>query len=168
MNGDSLRWICFHRWTSTTGEHSAGRPGYPYPMNSLTLETEAVRPITAVCISECRAHLVGMLRDHARDLRPSGLVHRPPVLGGVQYDSTDYEDCTDAVRECMNYLVAAGPVLLRGVASLIKAHIAWKHSEFWASACIHLWIALDAAFSLTLEKLRSAGTRTQHRHTSTT
>ena len=35
--------------------------------------------------------------------------------------------------------------------------MAWKHSEFWDAACIHLWIALDAAFSLTLQKLRDSG-----------
>ena len=132
-------------------------PGYPYPMYGLTLEDEGSSPITAGCIAECRDHLIEMLRDHANDLRPTDLVHRPPALGGITYVFADYEDCTDAVGECVIYLEVAGPVLLRGVASLIKAHMAWKHSEFSEAACIHLWIALDAAFSLTLQKLRDAG-----------
>jgi hypothetical protein len=132
-------------------------PGYPYPMYGLTLEAEGSPLFTADCIAECREHLIEMLRNYATDLRPTGLIHRPPALGGISYDSADYEDCTEAIQECTTHLEAAGPVLLRGVASLIKAHMAWKHSEFSDAACIHLWIALDAAFSLTLQKLRDAG-----------
>lgn len=132
-------------------------PGYPYPMYGLTLATEGLPPLTAECISECRDHLLDMLRNHATDFRPIDLIHRPPAVGGIKYDSDEYGDCTGAVRECMTRLEAAGPVLLRGVASLIKAHMAWKHAEFWDAACIHLWIALDAAFSLTLQKLRDSG-----------
>ena len=132
-------------------------PGYPYPMYGLTLETEGSPPITADCISECRGHLLNMLQKHTEDFKPTDLIHRPPAVGGIKYDSADYEDCTDAVRECMTNLEAAGPVLLRGVASLIKAHMAWKHFEFWDAACIHMWIGVDAAFSLTLQKLRDSG-----------
>jgi hypothetical protein len=47
--------------------------------------------------------------------------------------------------------------VLRGVASLIKAQMAWRHGEFADAACIYLWIALDAAHSLTLQKLRNSG-----------
>ena len=127
-------------------------------MHGLTLETEDSLAITLDCISECRAHLLEMLREYPDDLLPlTGLIHRPPAAGGIRYEISKSEDCTEAVRECMIHLEAARPVLLRGVASLIKAHMAWKHFEFWDAACIHLWIALDAAFSLTLQRLRDSG-----------
>jgi hypothetical protein len=35
--------------------------------------------------------------------------------------------------------------------------MAWRHGEFADAACIYLWIALDAAHSLTLQKLRESG-----------
>jgi hypothetical protein len=47
--------------------------------------------------------------------------------------------------------------MLRGLASLLKAQMAWKHGEFTDAALLFLWIALDAAHSLTLQKLRNSG-----------
>lgn len=132
-------------------------PGYPYPMYGVTLETKDAPPITSECISQCRTHLLEMLREHISDFKPTDLIHRPPALGGIKYDLAGYEDCIEPIRECLIHFEAAGPVLLRGVASLIKAHMAWKHFEFWDAACIHLWIALDAAFSMTLQRLRDSG-----------
>jgi len=35
--------------------------------------------------------------------------------------------------------------------------MAWFHPEFMEAACLHLWIALDAAYSIVLGRLRSAG-----------
>lgn len=61
------------------------------------------------------------------------------------------------VRDCIAVLGTASPVILRGIASLIKAQMAWRHGEFADAACIYLWIALDAAHSLTLQKLRESG-----------
>lgn len=61
------------------------------------------------------------------------------------------------VRECLALLETADPVMLRGIGSLIKAQMAWRHGEFADAACIYLWIALDAAHSLTLQKLRESG-----------
>jgi hypothetical protein len=59
--------------------------------------------------------------------------------------------------DILRRLETADPVLLRGVSTLIKAGMVWNHGEFREAACIYLWIALDAAFSLTLRKLREAG-----------
>lgn len=131
--------------------------GYPYPMQGLTLEVENEEELTLSCISECRTNLLDSLREHIAHASPSDIIHRPPALGGIPYDLGDYGDLTAQVRNCMAHMNAAGPVILRGVGSLIKAHMAWRHDEFRDSACIYLWIALDAAHSLTLQKLRDSG-----------
>ena len=54
-------------------------------------------------------------------------------------------------------IALASPIVLRGVSSLVKAHMAWNHDEFREAACIFLWISLDAAHSLILHKLRESG-----------
>jgi alkaline phosphatase D len=43
--------------------------------------------------------------------------------------------------------------MLRGIGSLLKAQMVWTHGEFADAACIYLWIALEAAHSLTLRKV---------------
>jgi hypothetical protein len=66
-------------------------------------------------------------------------------------------DVAETVSEHWTKLSSADPVMLRGLGSLLKAQMAWKHGEFTDAACMYLWIALDAAHSLTLQKLRVSG-----------
>jgi hypothetical protein len=54
--------------------------------------------------------------------------------------------------------------MLRGLGSLLKAQMAWKHGEFTDAALMFLWIALDAAHSLTLQKLRESGVNNPTSH----
>jgi hypothetical protein len=109
------------------------------------------------CIDECRNHLLLSIEEQSGHERPSAILHHPPAVGGSAYDFADYGDCAQKVQEHLTHLEDAGPVVKRGVASLLKAQMAWKHGEFADAACIYLWIALDAAHSLTLQKLRESG-----------
>lgn len=131
--------------------------GYPYPFSGVILESEMWETLTPRCIAECRQHLLTALEEQKTHEGPAAIVHRPPILGGKAYDLYDYGELTGKVRDCITILGASGPVVLRGVASLIKAQMAWRHGEFSDAACIYLWIALDAAHSLTLQKLRESG-----------
>lgn len=131
--------------------------GYPYPFSGVTLESETHEALTPGCIAECRQHLLTALEEQKAHEGPAAIVHRPPILGGRAYDLYDYGGLTERARDCIALLDNASPVMLRGVASLIKAQMAWRHGEFADAACIYLWIALDAAHSLTLQKLRESG-----------
>jgi len=131
--------------------------GYPYPFSGVTLESDKQEALTAGCIAECRQHLLTVLEEQKAHEGPSAIAHRPPVLGGRAYDLHNYGEITARVRNCKALLETASPVILRGVGSLIKAQMAWRHGEFADAACIYLWIALDAAHSLTLQKLRESG-----------
>jgi hypothetical protein len=73
------------------------------------------------------------------------------------YETYDFGDVREKVLDCMTRLESVDAVVLRGVGSLLKAQMAWTHGEFADAACIYLWIALDAAHSLTLRKLRESG-----------
>lgn len=131
--------------------------GYPYPFSGVTLEAETQEALNTECISECRQHLLTSLEEQKGHEGPAAIVHCPPLFGGKAYDLYDRGAPTAKVRDCIALLDSASPVVLRGVASLIKAQMAWRHGEFADAAYIYLWIALDAAHSLTLQKLRESG-----------
>jgi hypothetical protein len=133
------------------------RAGYPYPFGGVDLEAEKREPLDADCIAECRYHLLAHVNDRDSQTRYSAVVHTPPINGGRPYETYDYGDVRGKVIECAAHLQSADAVLLRGVGALLKAQMAWTHGEFADAACIYLWIALDAAHSLTLRKLRESG-----------
>jgi hypothetical protein len=133
------------------------RAGRPYPFSGVTLEAEKQEPLSASCISECREHLLANLEQADKQEHKSLVVHWPPVSGGYQYELWHYGDVGGAVQQHLSLLTNADPLLLRGIGSLIKAQMAWHHGEFTDAACMFLWIALDAAHSLTLRKLRESG-----------
>jgi hypothetical protein len=81
----------------------------------------------------------------------------PPAIGGHPYETLDSGDVRERVLDCITRLESADAVILRGVGSLLKAQMAWTHGEFADAACMYLWIALDAAHSVTLRKLRESG-----------
>jgi hypothetical protein len=131
--------------------------GSPYPISGVVLETAEQEPLTEDCIAECRQHLMADIDGQKTHEAPAFVVHRPPASGGRPYENWDYGDIKDKVQNCIALLERADPVALRGIGSLLKAQMAWRHSEFADAACIYLWIALDAAHSLTLQKLRESG-----------
>lgn len=131
--------------------------GYPYPFSGVELEAEKREPLNADCIAECRHHLLGRIEDQKSHGRPAATVHTPPKNGGQPYETYDFGEIKEKVLDCMARLQLADAVLLRGVGALLKAQMAWTHGEFADAACIYLWIALDAAHSLTLCKLRESG-----------
>jgi hypothetical protein len=138
-----------------------GEPGapylYPYPANSFTLNTESVVNIGDEQIAQCKSILLLELQRENRDLS-TGSLHLPPCLGGAKYDlvpdNTSDSDRLNVLRRLEN----ANPVVLRAINCMIKARMAFRFPEFGESACIFLWIALDAAHSLVLERLRKSGT----------
>jgi hypothetical protein len=88
---------------------------------------------------------------------PTYAIHRPPAIGGSPYQFVPSENRDEDRRVVLRYLESAEPVYVRGTASLLKANMAWFHPEFAEAACLHLWIALDAAFNIVLQRLRAAG-----------
>ena len=133
------------------------RAGYPYPVGGLVLETATQELLSADCIAECRQHLLAHIEEEKTDAGPATAVHTPPASGGHPYETHDFGEVREKVLDCMTRLESADAVILRGVGSLLKAQMAWTHGEFADAACIYLWIALDAAHSLTLRKLRESG-----------
>ena len=130
---------------------------YPYPThNVLTLDLPTVESLNDSTISECKALLLDNLKKSLESW-PADIAHRPPALGGTPYTLIQSQRADEELLAVLRRLEAANPVVLRGVDCLVKAHMAWNHAEFGEAACIFLWIALDAAFSLTLQKLREEG-----------
>jgi hypothetical protein len=129
---------------------------YPYPTScSVSLETATVKNIDDECVRECKSFLLNRIQKYAEDAIVASF-HKPPILGGEPYkfiEADDYGDWSLTLRS----LKSASPVILRGVNCLIKSRMAFQHRELGESACLHLWIALDAAHSLILQKLREDG-----------
>jgi len=132
---------------------------YPYPMQCVNVEEDDAE-ISPACIAKCRVRLLRQMRSlYAHDYYVSPVLHRPPALGGPKYRFYETGDGTKVVRDWLKLVSRQDAVFLRGLSSLIKAHMAWEHPEFGDAACIFQWIALDAAHSLTLRKLRERGNK---------
>lgn len=130
----------------------------PYPtQHELLLETVTQEDFDGQCISKCKDFLLEHVMRSQLVMRHAGFCHRPSALGGASYELIPSQHCDKQRCANLERLEAAGPVVIRGVGSLIKAHMAWKHAEFGEAACIFLWISLDAAHSLILQKLRDSG-----------
>lgn len=136
----------------------AGTPYlYPYPTDhSVLLETESLENIEERHVLECKSFLLEKVQEIIRD-HPTSSFHKPPVLGGMKYDLTPSSGANGDRLMVLRRLETADPIILRGVSCLLKGRMAFKHPEFAEAACIFLWIALDAAHSLVLQKLRKAG-----------
>jgi hypothetical protein len=133
--------------------------GYPYPMQGVSVSEDDAE-ISEQCISKCRAILLRQLRlTYRSEFRRSPALHRPPALGGPPYRLDEGQEATKVVRDWLRLVSRQDAVFLRGLASLIKAHMAWEHPEFGDAACIYQWIALDAAHSLTLGRLKARGNK---------
>lgn len=130
---------------------------YPYPSyRTILLESDSAEELSDDVFAECKSHLLAEVK---RDWVswPTLQIHKPPAIGGLPYKLIPSRHCDPQRLTILWRLETANAVLLRGVANLIKAHIVWSPSEFREAGCIYLWIALDAAFSLTLRKLRETG-----------
>jgi hypothetical protein len=137
----------------------AGTPYlYPYPAYSLTLETESLEKIEDSQIAQCKSILLVEIQKQSAGGFPTSSFHLPPCLGGVKYDLVPDKTSDSDRLTVLRRLEAANPVILRGVNCLMKARMAFQFFEFGEAACIFLWIALDAAHSLVLERLRQSGT----------
>jgi hypothetical protein len=109
------------------------RAGYPYPVSGVELEAATQEVLSSDCIAECRQHLLAHIEGEKTHARPATAVHMPPASGGHPYETYSFGDVREKVLDCMARLESAD------------------------AACIYLWIALDAAHSLTLRKLRESG-----------
>lgn len=131
---------------------------YPYPSpRELLLETVSEEDLDSRCLFECRDLLLEHLGQNKLIARSIDRIHDPPALGGAQYELVPSQHSDKQRNEIYRHLESSGPIALRGVSSLIKAHMAWNHDEFREAACIFLWICLDAAHSLILNRLRESG-----------
>jgi hypothetical protein len=75
----------------------------------------------------------------------------------MQYELVSNSSAGDDRMRVLNRLETAGPVMLRAVSCVLKGRMAYQHREFGEAACIFMWVALDAAHSLVLQKLRESG-----------
>ena len=134
------------------------RPIYPYPtQQNICLGRPNVPDLTPTTLDECKQWLVAYLRRHRLEHLAIDVVHRPPIIGGVAYDlvaSSDRKTSRDVVHK---YCKNSDAVYLRGVASLIRANMAFDHAELREAGCLFLWIALEAAHSVILRRLRASG-----------
>lgn len=127
---------------------------YPYPTSHwVFLEIDSFEDRH---ILECKSSLLERLQKKMGE-HQTDFFHKPPSLGGVQYEFAP-SGADDDRRLVLRHLqTVANPIILRGVSCLLKAQMAFQHHEFGEAACIFSWIALDAAHSLVLQKLRQSG-----------
>lgn len=131
---------------------------YPYPTSfSLLLETDNVEEISEQAIAECRTSLLGEIQKQADDEYAGIRLHKPPALGGIKYELFPSKQDDGDRLKVFRHLATTSKVVLRGVNCLLKARMAFEHTELGEAACIYLWIALDAAHSLILQRLRDDG-----------
>jgi hypothetical protein len=123
----------------------------------MLLESAVKEDIDNRCISECKAFLLDHVKQDQLEAWPASLIHRPPGLGGMPYKLVASQHSDKERYANLRRMETAGPVVIHGVGSLIRAHMAWRHAELGEAACIFLWISLDAAHSLILRKLRDGG-----------
>ncbi len=127
---------------------------YPYPTGHwVFLEIDSFEDRH---ILECRASLLERLQKKMGEY-PTDFFHKPPSLGGVQYEFAPSRADDDRRLVLRHLQTVTNPIILRGVGCLLKARMAFQYHEFGEAACIFLWIALDAAHSLVLQKLRECG-----------
>jgi hypothetical protein len=134
----------------------AGKPHlFPYPTSySVFLKIDSFEDRH---ILECKSSLLETIQKKTCEY-PTSFSHKPPLLGGVKYDFVPSKSADDDRRLVLRHLqTIANPIILRGVSCLLKARMAFQYREFGEAACIFLWIALDAAHSLVLQKLRESG-----------
>jgi hypothetical protein len=129
---------------------------YPYP-TSVRVELEA-EPDEEIGpnVPECRSYLLEEYRRCELDIYSGSRGHKPPVLGGEAYSLVAEADENEQLQ-MLNRLMESDEVLLRGVSCILKAGMAFQYREFGEAACIYLWIALDAAHSIVLQRLRKSG-----------
>ena len=133
--------------------------GTPYLFPSATdysvvVETERFENIEETNISKLKSFLLERIASNPCEC-PTSLFHlRLFLLGGkpCEFNLNAKSDVDQHLL--LRRLESAGPVICRGVSCLLRAQMAFQHAEFGEAACIFLWIALDAAHSLVLQKLR--------------
>lgn len=134
------------------------RPIYPYPTHqSLLLRKSDSQDVDAGTIAEAANWLRAYVKRKKLEYGLADLIHRPPAAGGAVYEFIPSEERNESRITVLRYLNSATQVYLRGVVSLLKANMAWNHLEFGEAACISLWVALDAAHSIIMRRLRDAG-----------
>ena len=139
----------------------AGAPGtpylFPYPTDySVVVETERFENIEETNISKLKSFLLERIASNPSEC-PTSLFHLPLLLGGKPYEFNLNAKSDVDQHLLLRRLESAGPVICCGVSCLLRAQMAFQHAEFGEAACIFLWIALDAAHSLVLQKLRESG-----------
>jgi len=133
-------------------------PIYPYPTQQcLFLRKSDEQLLDGPSVHEAGNWLRAYVKRNRLEHGLADLIHRPPAAGGSQYNLIPSEGRNKSRVTVLDYLNSADPVCIRGVASLLKANMAWSHSELQEAARISLWVALDAAHSIILERLRLSG-----------
>ncbi|WP_158785895.1 hypothetical protein [Granulicella sp. L46] len=135
---------------------------FPYPAHqSVRLGLPLSTVLTGDIIDEAGRWLVSIIKSKKHGSHwPTDILHRPPVLGGqIPYSLIPSDDLSSDRATVLAYMLTAHPIYLRGVACLLKANMASQHPEFFESALLSLWIALDAAQSIVFNRLREAGNK---------
>jgi hypothetical protein len=133
---------------------------YPYPTPvSETLETDSLEKIDDQNITECKSFLIQKCSALKKEGYGTSYFHKPPILGGSNYEFVANAADEDDQHKILAKLDKSNALILRAVNCLLKARMAFLHSELGEAACIYLWIALDAAHSLVLQKLRDSGVK---------
>ncbi|HET6144498.1 MAG TPA: hypothetical protein VFE02_13400 [Candidatus Acidoferrales bacterium] len=138
----------------------AGTPYlYPYPScYSVSLETDTLELIDQPHLEECKKFLLESVQNLHSSCFPAASFHKPPCFGGMKYDLVNWSGNSNSDRlMILSQLEASSPLALRSVNCLLKARLAWQHAELNEAACLYLWIALDGAHSLILQRLRESG-----------
>lgn len=77
----------------------------------------------------------------------------------MAYDLIQGSERISSRESLLPMIKVSGPLFLRGLAPLVKANMAFRFPEFWESAGLFLWIAMDGAQSIIFERLKQAGNK---------
>jgi hypothetical protein len=131
---------------------------YPSPVVFRAHSGRALE-ITDEVVEQAKGMLLAQITERKGPVWPTSLVHRPPLVGGeIPYELEVSVDRNPSRLHVLEALKTACPVFLRAISALIKANMARRHEEFQEAGLLSLWIAMDAAHSIILERLRQTGT----------
>jgi hypothetical protein len=105
--------------------------------------------------------ILGRFRQLLTENPPSAHSHRPPCVGGLQYRFNEYAEFRHERKlEIFESIDLSDNLMMRGLGALLKANMLRHHQEFLESACMSLWIAMEASLRIIQRALRETGIET--------
>lgn len=102
--------------------------------------------------------LVDEFRTFLADEVPFLELHRPPCVGGWAYRFNEYATLRyQQQAQIFDSIDFRDHLTIRGLGALMKANMVGSLCELLGSACMSLWIAMEASLRMILRELKESG-----------